>query len=109
MAVPLSVPLAPNIFLMHNIQFAYTRSVPCTAESTDPSCVEIVLRATPARAGAATVVGHLHAGAWTVGYPSRFVCASNPLKMGSLTAVGKPAGNRADTASSTRGDWVMNC
>jgi hypothetical protein len=46
---------------------------------------------------------------WTVGYPSRFVCASNPLKMGSLTAVGKPAGNRADTASATRGVWVMNC
>jgi len=54
-------------------------------------------------------------GAWpcagdsAVGYPSRLVCASNPLKMGSLTAVGKPAGNRTDTASSTRGVWVMNC
>jgi hypothetical protein len=30
-----------------------------------------------------------------IGYPSRFVCASNPLKMGLLIAVGKPAGNRA--------------
>ena len=42
-------------------------------------------------------------------YPSRLICASNPLKMGSLTAIGKPAGNRADTASSTTGVRVMNC
>jgi tetratricopeptide (TPR) repeat protein len=47
MAVPLSLPLAPNLFLMHKIQFAFTRPVPCTPDSTDQSCVEIVLRATP--------------------------------------------------------------
>src|SRR5882724_9841191 len=39
----------------------------------------------------------------------RMAMRRNPLKMGSLTAVGKPAGNRTDTASSTRGVWVMNC
>lgn len=47
MAAPLSLPLAPNLFLAHKIQFAYTRSVPCTADATDLSCAEIVLRATP--------------------------------------------------------------
>ena len=32
---------------MHQIEFAFTRQVPCTADSTDEACVEIVLRATP--------------------------------------------------------------
>ena len=47
MAAPLSLPLAPNLFLAHKIQFAYTRFVPCTADATELSCAEIVLRATP--------------------------------------------------------------
>jgi tetratricopeptide (TPR) repeat protein len=47
MTVPLSLPLAQNFFVMHKIQFAYTRPVPCTAESADLACAEIVLRATP--------------------------------------------------------------
>ena len=47
MAVPLSVPIARNFFVMHKIQFAYTRPVPCTADSAEAACAEIVLRATP--------------------------------------------------------------
>jgi tetratricopeptide (TPR) repeat protein len=47
MAVPLSMPIAQNFFVMHKIQFAYTRLVPCTADSAEAACAEIVLRATP--------------------------------------------------------------
>jgi hypothetical protein len=47
MAVPLSMPIAQNFFVMHKIQFAYTRPVPCTADSAEAACAEIVLRATP--------------------------------------------------------------
>jgi tetratricopeptide (TPR) repeat protein len=47
MAVPLSMPIALNFFVMHKIQFAYTRPVPCTADSAEAACAEIVLRATP--------------------------------------------------------------
>jgi hypothetical protein len=44
---PLSLPLEPGLFVTHQIQFAFTRQVPCTADSSDEACVEIVLRATP--------------------------------------------------------------
>jgi hypothetical protein len=44
---PLSLPLAPGLFVTHQIEFAFTRQVPCTADSSDEACVEIVLRATP--------------------------------------------------------------
>jgi tetratricopeptide (TPR) repeat protein len=47
MAAPLSLPLAPNLFSAHKIQFAFTRFVPCTADTTELACAEIVLRATP--------------------------------------------------------------
>jgi hypothetical protein len=44
---PLSLPLEPGLFVTHQIEFAFTRQVPCTADSSDEACVEIVLRATP--------------------------------------------------------------
>jgi tetratricopeptide (TPR) repeat protein len=47
MTAALFVPLAPQIFLPHKIQFAYSRSVPCLPDSSEPSCIEIVLRAAP--------------------------------------------------------------
>ena len=47
MAVPLSLPIGLNAFVMHKIQFAYTRPVPCTADSAEAACAEIVLRASP--------------------------------------------------------------
>ena len=59
MAAPLSLPLAPNLFLAHKIQFAYTRFVPCTADAADLSCVEIVLRATPDPAAAKEALAYV--------------------------------------------------
>jgi tetratricopeptide (TPR) repeat protein len=47
MSVPLSLPLAPRLFVTHQVEFAFTRQVPCTAGSAEEACVEIVLRATP--------------------------------------------------------------
>jgi hypothetical protein len=47
MSVPLSLPVAPGLFVTHQIEFAFTRQAPCGADSTDEACVEIVLRATP--------------------------------------------------------------
>jgi tetratricopeptide (TPR) repeat protein len=47
MTLPLPLPLAPQLFVSHKIEFAYTRSLPCTADSTDHSCIEIVLHAAP--------------------------------------------------------------
>jgi hypothetical protein len=44
---PLSLPLDPGLFVTHQIEFAFTRQVPCTADSSDEACVELVLRATP--------------------------------------------------------------
>jgi len=44
---PLSLPLAPGLFVTHQIEFAFTRQVPCMADLTDEACVEIVVRATP--------------------------------------------------------------
>ncbi|MDQ2925256.1 MAG: hypothetical protein M3R43_06845, partial [Acidobacteriota bacterium] len=47
MTASLSLPLAPQVFIAHKIEFAYTRPVPCAPDSTVASCVEIVLRAAP--------------------------------------------------------------
>jgi hypothetical protein len=46
MTAPLRAPGTAYV-IDHDIQFAYTRSVPCTTSSTVSSCVEIVLHATP--------------------------------------------------------------
>jgi hypothetical protein len=46
MSAPLSWQIAPTVFMMHKIEFAYTRQVSCGDDSTNTSCVEIVLRAT---------------------------------------------------------------
>jgi tetratricopeptide (TPR) repeat protein len=47
MTAALIVPGIDNILLPNDMEFAYTRNVPCTAGSAAPSCVEIVLHATP--------------------------------------------------------------
>jgi hypothetical protein len=47
MNVPLSLPLAPGLYVTHQIEFAFTRLVPCMADSTAETCIEIVVRATP--------------------------------------------------------------
>jgi hypothetical protein len=47
MTAALFLPLAPQVFLSHKIQFTYSRSVPCISGSPQTSCIEIVLRAAP--------------------------------------------------------------
>jgi tetratricopeptide (TPR) repeat protein len=59
MEAPLSLAIAPQIFLAHKIQFAFTRQVPCTADSVERKCVEIVLRARPDPTALATMFGEL--------------------------------------------------
>jgi hypothetical protein len=47
MSAALIMPGIDTILLPNDMEFAYTRNVPCTADSAAPSCVEIVLHATP--------------------------------------------------------------
>jgi hypothetical protein len=44
---PLSVAGMPRVVVQNRIEFAFTRRVPCTAQTTEKLCVEIVIRATP--------------------------------------------------------------
>jgi hypothetical protein len=47
MSAALIMPGVDNVLLPNDVEFAYTRNVPCTAGSAAPPCVEIVLHATP--------------------------------------------------------------
>jgi len=47
MTAGLFLPLAPRIFVTHNIQFIYSRDVRCLPDAAEFSCIEIVLRAIP--------------------------------------------------------------
>jgi tetratricopeptide (TPR) repeat protein len=47
MSAALIMPGIDNVLLPNDMEFAYTRNVPCTADAAAPSCVEIVLHATP--------------------------------------------------------------
>jgi hypothetical protein len=47
MGAGLSLPGLTNTALPHDVEFAYTRNVPCTPASAEPACVEIVVHATP--------------------------------------------------------------
>jgi hypothetical protein len=47
MSAPLTVSGARQLVLPHDIEFAYTRDLPCSAAPTARSCVEIVVHATP--------------------------------------------------------------
>ncbi len=47
MTAALFVPIAPQVFLGHDIQFTYSRAVPCVADSREASCIEILLHAVP--------------------------------------------------------------
>jgi hypothetical protein len=47
MSAALIMPGIDDILLPNDVEFAYTRNVPCTTGSAAPSCVEIVLHATP--------------------------------------------------------------
>lgn len=43
----LSLPIAADTYVTHQIQFTYSRPVPCTPDSAEVSCIEIVLHAAP--------------------------------------------------------------
>ena len=47
MTAALFLPIAPEVYLTHKIQFAYSRPVPCLPDSPERSCIEIVVRAAP--------------------------------------------------------------
>jgi tetratricopeptide (TPR) repeat protein len=47
MKASLSLPLEPQAFVWHEIEFAYTHPVPCLADAKETACIEIVLNATP--------------------------------------------------------------
>jgi hypothetical protein len=47
MSAPLSLPGMPQFVVQQRIDFAFTRSVPCTAGAATNECVEIVLQAAP--------------------------------------------------------------
>ena len=47
LAAPLTLPGARQLQLANDIEFAYTRDVPCTGAATHRSCVEIVVHAKP--------------------------------------------------------------
>jgi tetratricopeptide (TPR) repeat protein len=59
MEAPLSLTIAPQIALTHKIEFAFTRQVPCTTESVELKCVEIVLRARPDAAALQSILGRV--------------------------------------------------
>jgi hypothetical protein len=47
LSAPLTVPGTIPAVMDHDVEFAYTRQVQCDADSTDRSCVELVVRANP--------------------------------------------------------------
>ena len=47
LAAPLTLPGGRQLLLPNDIEFAYTRDVPCKAAATQRSCVEIVVHASP--------------------------------------------------------------
>lgn len=47
MSAPLILPGLSQVVLQQQIEFAFTRMVPCTADAAAQSCVEIVIHATP--------------------------------------------------------------
>ena len=47
MSAPFSLPGIPDVIVEHQVEFAFTRRVPCTATDTAGGCVELVLRARP--------------------------------------------------------------
>ena len=55
---PLSLPGQPGVIVNQRLDFVYTRSLPCTHAATSPTCVELVVRATPQPAALAALLGN---------------------------------------------------
>jgi tetratricopeptide (TPR) repeat protein len=47
MTASLSLPLEPQVFVRHDIEFAYTHPVACLDDAKETACIEIVLHAKP--------------------------------------------------------------
>ncbi|MGH8217334.1 MAG: hypothetical protein ACREUT_02005 [Steroidobacteraceae bacterium] len=47
LSAPLALPGIPRVVMQQSIEFAFTRTVPCTARSAERTCIEIVLHVTP--------------------------------------------------------------
>ena len=47
MSAPLMLPGTFAVTVSHDIEFAFTRQVPCSPDSTERACVELVIRAAP--------------------------------------------------------------
>jgi tetratricopeptide (TPR) repeat protein len=47
MTASLSLPLEPQVFVLSEIEFAYTHPVPCLGDAKETACIEIVLHAKP--------------------------------------------------------------
>jgi hypothetical protein len=54
---PLPLPGAPHIVVYHQLDFSFTREVPCTNQPTGHSCVELIVRASPQEAALDDVLG----------------------------------------------------
>ena len=47
LTAPLSLPGIAHVIVEHQLDFIFARELPCTPEAAAPSCVELVVRATP--------------------------------------------------------------
>jgi hypothetical protein len=47
MSARLSMPVAPQLFVLQHVEFAYTRTLPCSVDAAERVCVELVVRAKP--------------------------------------------------------------
>ncbi len=56
---PLPIPGMPRVVIQNRVQFAFTRMLPCTEGTTDSTCVEIVIHATPDKEGLDRVIADL--------------------------------------------------
>jgi hypothetical protein len=57
---PLSLPGAPQIILYHRLRFSFTREVPCPGRAERPTCVELIVHASPQEEPLEEVMGSLH-------------------------------------------------
>lgn len=76
MSAPLSLSGMPQFLVQHQLQFAFTRMVPCTADAAVPMCAEIVIRATPDKSSLHDVLVDLtgsNAGADSVQYDASII------------------------------------
>jgi hypothetical protein len=62
---PLNLAGLPGVIAPHRIEFAFTRMVPCTRDAPAPTCVELVLHASPDPQALAQLVEDAHISAYS--------------------------------------------